>query len=695
LTIRFITCAVMTVLLAPLAARAEGPPNILTEFDTGVLAEYDAAVVVGYQDYQHLPSVPHASRDAEAFRLYLDKTRGIPAKRIRSLASGGTAPDILAAIEEASATVTSRGVLWVYFSGHGASLDGGRRALVGSRAEPRLESLATHVAYLDEVLAALEASPAKRCIVVLDTGFGGVGRGGEELIEGQRFDVSGRIPADREKITVWSGASRDEASRSYGVGEHGLFTYLVAGALRGWADGEMGDEPDNRITLYEAQEYVARAFVELGVTEQIPNTDRRSEPRSWVLTDALMLESGPDMAGLALIGLDDTGMMTDITIGDEGDDDELEWLLAEEGDRIREEARRKWQSTLELARSGDEAGLVSLEAFIERFENAQVEVDGVVRGVEIPEVHDAHRWLDGYGTGQPTGPDLDTDLEDDPDLTSDYLSAEEARRIGMKRAEYKRYEQSGLTYDEWLDTRFSHARRLHIRVGGAFASGGLDMFYSTRVVMENGLIQENYWWQSIGNRSAAGSFVFGVGYGVTAVTQLGVDFSMVFARQHLLCESRDLGTGDDNIGSSGQLHKDAAHVVIQPRGRFMLLPTKRVKPYLGAGLAMIFMPSFDMPEKWAQERPVTFVLGLEPLVGVQLDTATGIGFFVEVPFAIYAVSNQGYASGHTGEGLLAESELNAVYPPSRVLLRVQAGIQLRLGGRRLAPPATRCRGEPS
>ena len=522
----------------------------------------------------------------------------------------------------------------------------------------------------------LEASPAKRCVVVLDTSFGGLGRDGAEFIEGQVFNVPSRIPSDRERITVWSATSRDEATRSYGLGGHGLFTYLVAGALRGWADGALDDNPDNRVTLYEAQEYVSQAFVELGEDTLSPTTDHRAHARLWVLTDALMLEDGPDMAGLALLGLDDAGSVSDIQIGEEDPDDELEWMLAEEGDRIREEAKRKWKVTLEMARAGDEAGRVSLEAFIERFENAKVEVDGVSRDVEIRELDEAHRWLDGYGTGQPDGLDMDENLGD-PDLTSDYLSADEARRVGMKRAEYNRYQRSGQTYDEWLETRYSHARRFHVRVGGAFATGALDMFYSTRVVMENGLIQENYWWQSTGNRSAAGSFVVGVGYGISAVADVGIDFSMVFARQHLLCEARDLGTGEDDIGSSDQLHKDAAHVMIQPRGRFMLLPFKMVKPYLGAGVAMIFMPSFDLPYQWAQDRPVTFVLGLEPLAGVQFDTPMGIGFFVEVPFTIYAVSNQGYSEGHTGEGHLAAGELNDPYPPSRILLRIQAGVQLR------------------
>jgi len=292
------------------------------------------------------------------------------------------------------------------------------------------------------------------------------------------------------------------------------------------------------------------------------------------------------------------------------------------------------------------------------------------------------------------GVDIDPDLLDTFDDEDDRfdetsrsgtgtMTYQEANERGMGPAEYKRYAASGMTYERWTRQRYNHQGRFHLRFGGFYALGGLDMYYSTRVVMwDADDVLENYWWQSFGFSGLAGGGTLGLGFGVAAPVDLGFEVSLVSGKQFLLREYRTPDKSVDTIQSTEFPPSGGVlHLMLEPKVRVYFTPFKKVKPYAGFGFALLFMPPFKVPEEWAQDRPSTFVLGLEPAVGLQIDSPMGVGFFVEAPFTGYVATDHGVENGLEGEAAyLTDKEKNA--PPSGVvpmyLLRVQLGIQIRL-----------------
>ncbi len=279
------------------------------------------------------------------------------------------------------------------------------------------------------------------------------------------------------------------------------------------------------------------------------------------------------------------------------------------------------------------------------------------------------------------------DSEDDASFAEDTrsgtnrLTREEAADVGMGAAEYRAYVNSGLTYDGWARKRYDHKGKFHLRFAGFYAIGGLDMYYSVRVVRDNSEVLETYYWQSFGFRSASGGGTFGLGFGVAPAVDLSAEVSLFYGEQWLLREWRTPDGTTSTIGSTADPPKGPVmHFMIEPKTRFYFTPYKPVKPYAGFGFALLFMPPFDVPEDWAPDRPGAFVLGLEPAVGVQFDSPLGVGFFIEAPFTAYVGSDHGVESGLSGEGAyLSDEEKNdPPVPVPRYMLRAQMGIQIRM-----------------
>ncbi len=236
---------------------------------TEATAPADAAVVVGLENYPFLTDVPYAARDAEAFKRWLVYTRGVPVRHVHHL-EGASAQRILQAVEEAASEVGMGGTLWFYFAGHGAAHpETGERLLVGDTAKTsEVDFLAGSLQVADIHHAA--QSSGVQVVLVLDACYNGFGRDGSQLVD-SRFAVPLYIPKPLDFGSVeWTAAGPSELAGVLNQTKHGAFTYFVVGALRGWADGELGDTPDGIVTLEEAAAYVDRALDEAGYRNQNP-----------------------------------------------------------------------------------------------------------------------------------------------------------------------------------------------------------------------------------------------------------------------------------------------------------------------------------------------------------------------------------------------------------------------------------------
>ncbi len=207
----------------------------------------------------------------------------MPQERIQLL-KGANREQMQRAVERASAERTGDGVLWVYFSGHAATSPEGRPLLVGDDAKPDPTVFTERAVAMDD----LALPPG--AVLWVDASLGGTDWDGQPLVPGARFAVPSYARASG--ATVWT-ASEEAPATFYASADHGLFTWLLVGGLRGWADGIADGDPDGQVTLREVAEYVERGSRQLhaGSAPGVP-TDAE-----LVLTSGT-LEPGPDLATL-------------------------------------------------------------------------------------------------------------------------------------------------------------------------------------------------------------------------------------------------------------------------------------------------------------------------------------------------------------------------------------------------------------
>lgn len=271
-----------------LITSAQAVPSVDEPRRTGH-AGAGAAVVVGLEDYAFLPDVPYAARDAAVMADALTVTVGLGAERVTHLRTANR-EQLLAAVT-AARDRAGDGPVYVYFAGHGATGPDGGLRLVGDDAKAEADVFVARSVPVRDVAAA--AGP--RAVLWLDTCWAGTGRGGEALIPGARFAVPAY--AAEPQGDVWTAASPSEVSLPYEPARHGLFTYFLAGALRGWADGELG-AADGRVETDEAWAYVQRS---LRSVEAAQAPQRAGVAVTAVLSSGA-LESGPTLSELPRAG---------------------------------------------------------------------------------------------------------------------------------------------------------------------------------------------------------------------------------------------------------------------------------------------------------------------------------------------------------------------------------------------------------
>ena len=125
---------VLSSLLLNVALAAE-PPSVDSPERSGVRSWRDAMVVIGVEDYEHLPDIPHAANDAAAMDAWFRLVRGPSTRRIFTVQNPST-QEMDTALKRGVARVRSRGTLWIYFSGAGWIGDDGVPRLLPADAAP-------------------------------------------------------------------------------------------------------------------------------------------------------------------------------------------------------------------------------------------------------------------------------------------------------------------------------------------------------------------------------------------------------------------------------------------------------------------------------------------------------------------------------------------------------------------------------
>lgn len=427
---------VIPLLVSLLTPAAEGAaPPIIDKLRTAQQATSDAAVVVGIEDYAFVADVPFALRDADAFRNWLLYTRGLPVNRVSLLTSNPTASDIRTALKTRAKEVGAGGTLWVYFAGHGsAHPETGKRLLLGVDVQPKTSSLNDKYAVqLDELEAIATSSGAGHVVAVVDACYAGTGRNGKALLEGKRFAMPVYAAPPTPKVTYWTAASPSEVSGPYDPAQHGLFTYFVVGALRGWADGELDGQRDGEVTLAEASRYVYDAVRGVAGGEQQPALQGGDALLRTPLSVGRELETGPDLAELMRGTTGDKPKPASATVStdssfqakleelrrrqaerqaqEEAERAELDAMMAERDRQVAAarstlltEAASAWEQTAPILDGGGSEAEMAARLYIETYGSAVVTWGDTTTPVKVPQVAEAQLWLERRETGAPLPP---------------------------------------------------------------------------------------------------------------------------------------------------------------------------------------------------------------------------------------------------------------------------------------------------
>ena len=287
---------VVVVLLAciPGIAQAQSWPDLASPAPVEGGGENDAAVIVAIEHYPFVAPVPGALRNADDWHLFLTRTRGVPLSRVRLLRDNdGSLEQMKSEIERAARTVKPGGTLWFIFIGHGAPASTGQDGLlVGMDAQQRADSITARSLGRKELLSMLGKGGQAQTVVVLDACFSGRTSSGDELVKGLQPLVPVKQLAPASKALVFTAAQSDQFAGPLPAAERPAFSYLMLGALRGWADTNR----DGKVSAQEVSDYVHEALLALVKDRnQTPGFEGRSAQAVLV---AGAHESGPDLGAL-------------------------------------------------------------------------------------------------------------------------------------------------------------------------------------------------------------------------------------------------------------------------------------------------------------------------------------------------------------------------------------------------------------
>ncbi|MDE5942333.1 MAG: caspase family protein, partial [Muribaculaceae bacterium] len=215
--------------------------------ETGRHAPNTVAVIIANEDYANVSKVRSALNDGEAFRLYCNKTLGIPEQNIRFY-TNATLGSMLRSIADLRHTVDALGAgsdVIFYYAGHGMPDESTHDAfLLPVDADGMITESCYPLSRLYKELADLNAASV---MVFLDACFSGAQRDGGMLMAARGVAIKPKTTAPAGNMFVLSAASDKETALPYAEKNHGMFTYYLLKKLQ---------QTKGNVTLKELGDYV-------------------------------------------------------------------------------------------------------------------------------------------------------------------------------------------------------------------------------------------------------------------------------------------------------------------------------------------------------------------------------------------------------------------------------------------------------
>ena len=234
-------------------------------------------VIVSNENYKNEESVPFAKNDGEVFKVYCQKTLGIPEDHIRF------SPD--ATLGEMNYAIYWLGNMLkaydgearaiVYYSGHGMPDESGKEAYllpVDGFSQSTEGALSTKNLYKK-----LGDMNSKNIMVFLDACFSGAKRDGKMLASSRGVAIKAKIDPVSDNTVVFSAAQGDETAYPYKSQKHGMFTYYVLEKMQ----QSGGYTTLGELSNYVTQQVKRKAVVENNGKSQTPTVIASSGNSNW------------------------------------------------------------------------------------------------------------------------------------------------------------------------------------------------------------------------------------------------------------------------------------------------------------------------------------------------------------------------------------------------------------------------------
>lgn len=245
-----------------------GWPDLAT-WEEGETSPQDVAIIVGVEEYAFLPPVAGAVSNATDWETYFRTHRGMENVYVLTNQQA-TREEINRFAKQATEQAAPDSTVWFVFIGHGASLtDGSDGAMIGMDAQQTITSIEARSVKRSDLLDTLERGPQENTVVVLDTCFSGRDPEGNLLAKGTQPVVPvNSAPQTGAGTVILSAAASNQVAGQLPGAERPAFSYLLLGALRGWAD-----DGDGVVNAREAVSYTEQQLRHVKGRQQTPGLD--------------------------------------------------------------------------------------------------------------------------------------------------------------------------------------------------------------------------------------------------------------------------------------------------------------------------------------------------------------------------------------------------------------------------------------
>lgn len=185
------------------------------------------AIIIANENYKEVERVPYALHDGETFKLYCEKTLGIPKSNIKFVADA-TLNNITRQINwlnQVMDVYEGEANIIFYYAGHGIPDESSKTAYLLP-----VDGVGNDVSTgysLDKLYADLSSKPAKSVVVLLDACFSGAKRDGGMIVSSRGVAIKAKQNAPKGNMVILSAAQGDETAYPYQEKGHGMFTYYL------------------------------------------------------------------------------------------------------------------------------------------------------------------------------------------------------------------------------------------------------------------------------------------------------------------------------------------------------------------------------------------------------------------------------------------------------------------------------------